>query len=40
MRDPYIVRIVLSLALKYKMLEDFYKLTNEKIIYEESIKTI
>ena len=39
-RDSEIVHPSLSLAIQYKMLEDFYKLVNEKINYEENTKNI
>lgn len=39
-RDEFIVHPTLKLAIQYKMLEDFYKLLNEKIEKEETIKTI
>lgn len=39
-RDDEIVHPSLKLAIQYKMLEDFYKLTNEKINHQENTRTI
>lgn len=39
-RDFFIVHPSLKLAIQYKMLEDFYKLTNEKITYQENTKNL
>lgn len=39
-RDKYIIHPSLKLAIQYKMLEDYYKLLNEKIEKEEKIKVL
>ena len=39
-RDEYLVHPCLELAIQFKMLEDFYKLCKEKIIYQEKKRVI
>ena len=39
-RDNYIIHPCLSLAIQYKMLEDFYKLCKEKVESEEIVRKI